>query len=248
MSETTSTTTTPTSAATPSEEEVVQTGNMFTRSKMFKSMVKWAFSICDDDKSGEIGKDELYTGVLLVHLYIAKYAGAAACFPATRATVDKLFDASDADNSGSIDEQEFATILVVTCGSIFSRVLLYFALLLFVSPIGAKGIVAVLAYMVQGTVWFQAIRHAVQDPISKHPFIDNLFDWDTLAEDLIGKVVFFVAFPIVFQAIDDFYQVAAEGNMLKKLEAMKQKIKDEAIKKKTELGAMTDKIKAKKTE
>jgi Ca2+-binding EF-hand superfamily protein len=47
-----------------------------------------------------------------VHLNLAKYAGPAACYPATRQVVDQLFLASDDDNSGGIDENEFVNIMV----------------------------------------------------------------------------------------------------------------------------------------
>jgi hypothetical protein len=128
--------------------------------------------------------------------------------------VDKLFDASDVDKSGTIDEEEFSKIMVLTCGSIASRVVLYFALLLFLAPCGAHAIVLFIAYWVGGNSLFQFLVGSIQGGIAKVPVLDNLLDWDTLVEDVLGKVVFFVAFPIVFGAIDSFYQAAAEGEML----------------------------------
>lgn len=55
-------------------------GNVLTRSKPFRKLATWAFSVCDSDKTGEVGKLELYCGLLLVHLNLAKYAGPAACY------------------------------------------------------------------------------------------------------------------------------------------------------------------------
>jgi hypothetical protein len=43
-------------------------------------MVTKAFNDCDTSKSGEVDKQELYAGLLLVHLKLAKFAGAAACY------------------------------------------------------------------------------------------------------------------------------------------------------------------------
>jgi hypothetical protein len=98
------------------------TGNFLTRSQAFQRLTKWAFSVCDSDGTGQVGKTELYAGILLVHLQIAKYAGAAACYPPTRQVVDDLFEASDDDQSGGIDEKEFASILVICCAQILRYV------------------------------------------------------------------------------------------------------------------------------
>lgn len=205
------------------EEDDDENSSWITRSKPFKNVVKWAFGVCDNDSTGEIHKDELYTGVILVHLMIAKYAGAAACFPASRETVDKLFDASDEDDSGTIDEEEFQKIMVVCCGQIASRVVLYLALLIVISPGAAYIIVMGLTSMVAGQEWFSVLFHTVQDPIAKIPWLDDMFDWDSLAESLIGKIFFFLAFPIVFGNIDKFYQAAAEGEMLASMGSKKKK-------------------------
>jgi hypothetical protein len=43
-----------------------------TRTKAFQGLVAWAFSVCDNDKTGEINKLELYAGILLVHVTLAK--------------------------------------------------------------------------------------------------------------------------------------------------------------------------------
>ena len=134
--------------------------------------------------------------------------------PATRETVDKLFDASDVDKSGTIDEEEFTKIMVLTCGSIASRIVLYLALLLFLSPVLAKIIVTILAYTIGSSAIVQFLIHAIRDPLTKVAVLNNLVNWDTLLESIFGKVVFMVAFPIVFGAIDSFHQAAAEGEML----------------------------------
>ena len=71
MSSTDATSPTTTTTTTPTEGG----DNFVTRSGAFKSLVKWAFGVCDHDKSGHVGKDELYTGVILVHLQLAsKYS------------------------------------------------------------------------------------------------------------------------------------------------------------------------------
>lgn len=102
--------------------------------------------------------------------------------PASRATVDKLFDASDVDKSGTIDEDEFQKIMVVCCGQIATRVLIYFALLLFVSPSVAHITVIYLQSILADKVWAKALFRLIQAPIAQVPWLDAMFDWDTLAE------------------------------------------------------------------
>jgi hypothetical protein len=43
-------------------------------------VVKHAFNVVDSNGTGEVGKAELYAGLLLVHLKLAKHAGPAACY------------------------------------------------------------------------------------------------------------------------------------------------------------------------
>lgn len=94
------------------DELKLTTSNFITRSSSFKKLCSYVFEICDANNTGSINSTELYAGVLLVHLNLAKYAGLAACFPASRTVVDQLFSASDDDNSGFIDEKEFEAIMV----------------------------------------------------------------------------------------------------------------------------------------
>ena len=48
--------------------------------------------------------------------------------------MNALFEASDADDSGTIDKEEFETILQVCCGQILSRLLTYYAILILFVP------------------------------------------------------------------------------------------------------------------
>lgn len=76
------------SSSTTTKEETKTTitttkssgGNFLTRRKFFQTMVTKAFNDCDTSSSGEVDKQELYAGLLLVHLKLAKFAGAAACY------------------------------------------------------------------------------------------------------------------------------------------------------------------------
>lgn len=54
--------------------------NILTESKPFQMMVESSFKSMDRSGNGQVSKDELYAGLLLVHLKLAKFAGAAACY------------------------------------------------------------------------------------------------------------------------------------------------------------------------
>mmetsp|Transcript_112711 Transcript_112711/g.325673 ORF Transcript_112711/g.325673 Transcript_112711/m.325673 type:complete len:251 (+) Transcript_112711:143-895(+) len=109
-----------------------------TESWIFRRVVDKAYRVCDPKNTNHISVDQLYSGLLLVHLNLAKYCGAAACMPPSRLAVEELFFACDVDGSGGIDRDEFNIIIKVSCAQIFSRVLINYATLIFVIPFIAK--------------------------------------------------------------------------------------------------------------
>ena len=50
-----------------------------TRTKYFQRAIDAAFEQIDVDKSGDVTLEELYAGLLLIHLKMAAYVGAPAC-------------------------------------------------------------------------------------------------------------------------------------------------------------------------
>lgn len=108
---------------------------------MFHALVDWAYGVCDDQKTNHINFSELYAGLLLVHVKLAKFAGAAACFPPSKEAVKELFKASDVDRSGGIDREEFNIILSVSCAQIMGRILVNYAMYIFMIPFLAKHLV-----------------------------------------------------------------------------------------------------------
>lgn len=130
-----------------------------SRTNYFKQMSNWAFDVVDLDGSGFVDEkvsfalhcprqrmpshvlivlQELYSGLLLIHLKLGSYAGPAACRPVARERVHDLFIKRDCDNSGSLDREEFGEVIAVLCGNVFTRVAAQWSLTLIIVPMVAK--------------------------------------------------------------------------------------------------------------
>jgi hypothetical protein len=157
-------------------------GNFLTNSRAFQRLVHWAFSVCDNDGTGELGKAELFAGLLLVHLNLAKYAGPAACYPPSRHTVNQLFDAADANRNGGIDETEFSVIMGICCAQILSRIAVYYAILILFVP-----------YLVNYVIMYFLIE-------------ENSYQ-EMATKQLLSMAVFFLAIPLLWNKIDETSRV-----------------------------------------
>ena len=149
-----------------------------TNSKLFKKIVSTAFDTCDANKTGEIKQEELYAGLLLVHLKLAKFAGPAACYPPTRETCDTLFLAADHDNSGGIDKDEFVKIMGILCAQILSRMLVYYLVLVLLVPILASKVVDIFT-------------------------IEEGSYQEMAAEQIVSMSLFYAAIPLLWNSIDE---------------------------------------------
>lgn len=177
-------------------ENEVGKANILTRSKAFQKLTKEVFRVCDQDKTGKLSKAELHTGILLVHLNLAKYAGAAACYPPSRAAIDNLFDACDSDKSGFIDEKEFESILVRCCAQITSRILVYFTVIVFLVPYVARAVITVL------TTCDQWLELKLAEQVGFFAFVEKILTFGQLAENVVATTLFFLVVPYLFDSID----------------------------------------------
>ena len=91
--------------------------------------------------------------------------------------VQELFDASDVDESGGIDREEFDIIVKVSCAQIFGRVMINYATLLLVIPFVSKLIVE--RYL---------------DP--ENPYLE------TVCIQFTGMVLFVVIVPMLWKIVD----------------------------------------------
>jgi hypothetical protein len=96
-------------------------------------MVK-IFNALDTDSSGSLTPDELYSGVLMIHLELAKYVGPAACKPPSRTVVGDLFWEFDADDSGTLDKEEFCNLTIILLSNIMGRILFQFSMTIALVP------------------------------------------------------------------------------------------------------------------
>ena len=127
----------------------------------FKALTTWAFDKCDAAGDGRINRDELYAGILLVHLHLAKYVGMTACNPLNRTVVDELFDLAakqDAwslvvDGRQTIGREAFGEIVLLSCAKIASHVLVYYSLLVLFVPFVTQCLLAVWQQGVHGVSW-----------------------------------------------------------------------------------------------
>lgn len=130
-------------ARTKLREKLKKAGNILTNSKLFQKKINAAWEACDTDGSGAVNKDRLYAGILYIHLKLAENAGSAACHPPSRQVCDKLFEAADADKSGSVDRKEFGDIVVILCGQLLKRMIVYYAFMIVLVPIASITLVRI---------------------------------------------------------------------------------------------------------
>merc|ERR1719410_1122290 len=115
------------------------------RRSFFQNLAKLAFEKVDRDKSGRVDKDELYTGMLLFHIELAAYVGAAAAKPFSREKTEKVFDTMDTDKSGDLCEEEFIRTMAILSSEIISRVINIMLITLFLVPLLTKCIMVILS-------------------------------------------------------------------------------------------------------
>ena len=93
------------------------------RTRYFSSVCDTVFDTIDTDQSKAVDRNELYQGLLLIHLKLGTYAGPAACRPLSRDRCNEVFDALDADRSGYLDKTEFREVMMILFGNVFLRVI-----------------------------------------------------------------------------------------------------------------------------
>lgn len=114
--------------------------SMLTGSSFFRKICDDVFDSIDADKSGKINESELYQGLLLIHLKLGMYFGPAACKPISLERTNYIFEKLDTNKDGSLDKEEFRSVLALLMGNVVSRITFQFLCTLLVVPFLASTI------------------------------------------------------------------------------------------------------------
>jgi EF hand len=196
----------------PGHKVMLQDGmNWLTRTRSFQKLTVWAFH------TGQVNGTELYAGILLVHVQLAKYAGPAACYPPSRQVIEQLFRAADDDNSGFIDADEFAQIVVICCAQVASRIFVYCAIFVLLVPYLVDGIVSSASKIDDWLGWDNNDNTKSSRAGNESQYV--VLQWlgstltsqsSKIAERVVGLILFYVLVPVCYNWIDRSSRKAAE--------------------------------------
>ncbi|GMH98538.1 hypothetical protein TrST_g7047 [Triparma strigata] len=205
----------------PSEIVASEKSNFITRSKWVRKRMERVFDSLDVSGDGRLDSTELYSGVLLIQLELAKYFGPAACKPPSRQQVDEMFWTFDSDSSGDLDKNEFCNLLQILLSNIAGRVLFQFAMTIALVPFLAPKIVY---YATLGVQKFHALNpqnisttiatfyttHIVENPTIS-PYYSQLLSKipATLPNTIAGVILVTLFVPSVLDFIDNMSMSAA---------------------------------------
>jgi len=122
-----------------------------TKTKYFNDLVQWSFDNMDPKKTGYVDKKDLYSGLLLIHLNLGKFAGIAACKPANSEYVYSVFDDLDVDCLGTLDRCQYQNAMDILSSQILRRVALQWSIMILI--VGA----VMLQYLSMGLTYIMTI-------------------------------------------------------------------------------------------
>jgi len=112
-----------------------------TQTGYFQKAIDSSFDMIDVDKSGDVSLEEMYAGLLLIHLQLAVYAGFPACRPASKEYVTEIFHLLDTDDSGTLGKEEFAEVIKILFSQVFTRIVIHWCLALMIVPVISQCII-----------------------------------------------------------------------------------------------------------
>jgi len=102
---------------------------------LFRKLSNFVFDEIDVDKSGTVDEQELYTGLLLFHVYLASYLGPSAAKPASRRKVEQVFRLMDKDRNGTLDRYEFARAMEILSSDLITKVAVLLCFSMIIAPV-----------------------------------------------------------------------------------------------------------------
>lgn len=200
-----------------------KTGTFITRRRFFRNMSVKAFHDMDTDGNGGVDENELYTGLLLIHLELAKYAGPSACTPPSREVVKSIFASMDKDDSSTINEHEFIDIMVILCSEIATRIVIQWLLTIFLVPQISRFILIALSKLwiwLTGIDWIEWLYSLLiylydQCPSKLEAGVDWLVDhipmsvWQSTPVAIVSSLVSMVAVPMGIDFVQNFFMGVA---------------------------------------
>lgn len=121
--------------------------NFLCHNTVFCKICDQVFDVVDVDHTGAVDENELYNGLLLIHLRLGIYFGSAACIrPVSREQCSSLFYKLDRDKLGIVDKIDFREIMIVLFGNVLLRVILQWMITLCIVPFIAQYFVKLLSY------------------------------------------------------------------------------------------------------
>ena len=109
-----------------------------TRTKAFQKLCAHAFAMVDTDQSGDVDEQELYAGLLLIHLQLGMYLGPSACRPLSRSRCHQVFARLDTARQGTLGMDEFAHVMGILCSNVLTRVLVQWSMTIVLVPLLAQ--------------------------------------------------------------------------------------------------------------
>lgn len=131
--------------------------------------------------------------------------------------VDQLFEASDDDHSGGIDQEEFTSIMVILCSQITSRIAVYYAILILLVPYIASMIISILDVAGVDDSFSKANHVFVTyAPLFLQWMVELVPDstWAELPDRIISLLLFFLVIPSMFTYIDEKSRRMAEQTVV----------------------------------
>eukprot|EP00930_Biecheleria_cincta_P042676 TRINITY_DN29365_c0_g1_i1.p1 TRINITY_DN29365_c0_g1~~TRINITY_DN29365_c0_g1_i1.p1 ORF type:complete len:200 (-),score=42.46 TRINITY_DN29365_c0_g1_i1:170-769(-) len=113
-------------------EDIRKAKNFFTRSKRFAKWVRAAFDEVDEDKSGSLDMNEVYTAILFLYVQIASSCPGA--LPPPKEDMKTLFNRFDDDKSGDLNFDEFENFCAIVAAEISGRLIVQAVLTKVVAP------------------------------------------------------------------------------------------------------------------